>query len=257
VGKPKTPQKSFQQQQNEAIADAKNKDGCQDYLAKRFENAMKLYSEAITLCPTNAVYLSNRSACYMSMEHFHLASADALKAIEVDASYWKGYTRAVNCFLALGDIKLAEFYIHQYEKNVAGIESIKFNEIPKLKSLKQINEKIERFYGEKNFSECLKHLEGGLKIAKACIKYRDMKVECLVMLGRYGETDDIIKKALSDDPSDAFIIFMQGMKFYVTNKLEDSIAKFTEALKIDPDLKRAKDRRIAARKMTSLSAEGK
>lgn len=257
VGKPKAPKKSHQQQQNEIQANAKNADGCREFKAKRFENAIGHYSTAIALDPTNAVYLANRSGCYIALDKLQLASADALKAIEIDASYWKGYSRAINCFLALGDIKLAEDYVAKFENNVAGVDSIKYNEIPKLESLKKSHVKILKFYDEKNFEECLKHLETSLQIAHSCTSYRNLKVECLLMLGKSDEADKIIIKVLQNDPRDVNIIFMQGLKFYYMAKIEDSISKFLEAIKLDPDFKKALTFRMKAMKMLNHATEGK
>lgn len=197
IGKPKRKEatKTYQQQQDEMKAHNKNNEACKDLKAKRYDKAIKLYSDAIALVPLNAVYLTNRSACYMEMQKYDLASADALKAIEADASFWKAYSRAINCFLALGNIRMTEFYIARFESNVAGVESIKFNEIPKLESLKQSHENIQKFYDENNFHECLKCLESALKVATACINYQNLKIEVLVLLEKYDEADVLIDKA--------------------------------------------------------------
>ena len=47
-------------------AEEKKKLGNEAFVAKKFDEAIALYSEAIALDGDNAVYYSNRSACYAS-----------------------------------------------------------------------------------------------------------------------------------------------------------------------------------------------
>ena len=56
-------------------------------------DAIKSYTEAIKLDPTNAVYYSNRAAAYSSKNEHSSAVLDAEKAIEVDPSFVKAYHR--------------------------------------------------------------------------------------------------------------------------------------------------------------------
>jgi tetratricopeptide (TPR) repeat protein len=248
--------KNFKQTQDEILADKKNVSGCAEYKAKRYEKALKLYSEAIALCPKNVKYFVNRSACYIAMENFKLALADALKAIEVDPSYWKGYSRAVNCLLSLGDIQLIGRYLEKFNNNVVGVDSMNFNEIPKYHSLKDLNKKIENFYSEKNFGECLKNLEAARKIATACDKYVTMTIECMIMVEKHAEADEMIHKALIKNPREASMIFLQGLKCYYKGSLELSVMKFKSSLTVDKDFIRAQQYRNKASQLIELMVAG-
>ena len=57
--------------------------------------AIELYSKAIELNPTNAVYYANRSISHLRLENYGYALADASRAIETDKTYLKAYYR---CF---------------------------------------------------------------------------------------------------------------------------------------------------------------
>ena len=55
--------------------------------------AIELYSKAIELNPTNAVYYANRSISHLRLENYGYALADASRAIETDKTYLKAYYR--------------------------------------------------------------------------------------------------------------------------------------------------------------------
>ena len=74
---------------------------------KDYENAIKFYSEALELNPSNAIYYSNRSLAYLRTECYGYALADATKALEVDKNYIKGYYRRATSNMALGKFKAA------------------------------------------------------------------------------------------------------------------------------------------------------
>ncbi|KFO64421.1 Serine/threonine-protein phosphatase 5, partial [Corvus brachyrhynchos] len=57
---------------------------------KDYENAVKFYSSAIELNPTNAIYYGNRSLAYLRTECYGYALADATRAVQLDAKYVKG-----------------------------------------------------------------------------------------------------------------------------------------------------------------------
>ncbi|KAG8143624.1 putative Serine-threonine-protein [Naja naja] len=79
-----------------------------DYFkAKDYENAVKYYTQAIELNPTNAIYYANRSLAYLRTECYGYALADATKSIDLDKKYIKGYYRRATSNMALGKFKAA------------------------------------------------------------------------------------------------------------------------------------------------------
>ena len=72
-----------------------------------YNKAIDLYSKAIELNPTVAVYYGNRSIAYLKTECFGYALNDASKSIELDKMYVKGYYRRAGAHMSLGKFKLA------------------------------------------------------------------------------------------------------------------------------------------------------
>ena len=88
------------------------------FTAKDYENAIKFYSQAIELNPSNAIYYGNRSLAYLRTECYGYALADATRAIEMDKKYIKGYYRRAASNMALGKFRAA---LRDYE-TVSGPE---------------------------------------------------------------------------------------------------------------------------------------
>lgn len=74
----------------------------QDYNA-----AIDLYTKAIEVNDSVAIYYGNRSFAYLKTECFGYALSDASKAIELDKSYIKGYYRRAAAHMSLGKFKEA------------------------------------------------------------------------------------------------------------------------------------------------------
>jgi tetratricopeptide (TPR) repeat protein len=69
--------------------------------------AIELYTKAIELDPSVAVFFGNRSMAYLKEELYGSAVVDANKAIELDPNFVKGYYRRATANMALGKFKLA------------------------------------------------------------------------------------------------------------------------------------------------------
>lgn len=61
--------------------------------AKKHDQAIDAYTKAIALDSSNPVYYSNRAAAYASKGDHASAILDAEKAIEVDPTFVKAYSR--------------------------------------------------------------------------------------------------------------------------------------------------------------------
>jgi len=57
--------------------------------ANKFSQAIELYSQAIELNSSNAVYFANRAFAHTKLEEYGSAVQDATKAIEIDPRYSK------------------------------------------------------------------------------------------------------------------------------------------------------------------------
>lgn len=82
---------------------------------KKYQEAVDAYSRALEIDPRNAVYLSNRSAAYSSLRETAKAAEDAKRAIEIDPTYSKAYSRLGLALYSQGD---AQGAMKAYEKGL-------------------------------------------------------------------------------------------------------------------------------------------
>jgi len=78
---------------DKAQAEKHKKTGNEHMSSKQYDKAIDAYTQAIALDPSHAVYYSNRAAAYSSKGDHLSAVGDAEKAIAVDPSFVKGYSR--------------------------------------------------------------------------------------------------------------------------------------------------------------------
>ncbi|KAM0252831.1 hypothetical protein ACHAQJ_007516 [Trichoderma viride] len=94
---------------------------------KDYAGAINLYTEALGLHPSNAVFLSNRAAAHSAAKDHASARIDAEAAVAIDPSYTKAWSRLGLARFALGDPKGAMDAYRQgieYEGN-GGSEAMK------------------------------------------------------------------------------------------------------------------------------------
>jgi chaperonin cofactor prefoldin len=89
-------------------ADAAKKAGNEAFAKKEYEAAIKHYDKAISLDGNNATYYSNRSACYAALKKWTEAYQDALKCVEKDPKFQKGFLRLATAQIELDQLDDAE-----------------------------------------------------------------------------------------------------------------------------------------------------
>lgn len=132
------------------LAENKKNDGNAQYKAQNYQVALRLYTEAITLCPDNAAYYGNRSACLMMMGDYKGALKDSRDAIQFDDTFAKGYDRIIKCCLSLGDIVGAEQAIRKLS-DIGSNNDICNKYEEQCKQLRSVGDKINQCYEKMDY----------------------------------------------------------------------------------------------------------
>lgn len=61
------------------------------FAARKFDDAINLYSKAIIKNPTNATYFTNRALCYIKMKRWDSCCTDCRRALDMDPKLVKGH----------------------------------------------------------------------------------------------------------------------------------------------------------------------
>ena len=77
---------------------------------KSYDLAIDYYTKNINMNKNNTIFLIKRAICYLARGHFPLALKDALKSIEIDKTFKKGYYIASLSYLEMYDIENSEKY---------------------------------------------------------------------------------------------------------------------------------------------------
>ncbi|XP_062120752.1 dnaJ homolog subfamily C member 7 isoform X2 [Drosophila sulfurigaster albostrigata] len=237
------------------IAEEKKKLGNDQYKAQNYPSALKLYSDAISLCPDSAAYYGNRAACYMMLLNYNSALTDARHAIRLDPSFEKAYVRVAKCCLALGDIIGTE----QAVKTVAELDSQSkalSSEQQAVQKLRQLETTIQSNYDSQAYRNVVFYLDSALKLAPACLRYRLLKAECLAYLGRCDEALDLAVGVMKLDSNSADAIYVRGLCLYYTDNLEKGILHFERALQLDPDHHKSKKMRSKCKQLKEMKENG-
>lgn len=83
--------------------------------SKDYASAIDLYTQALSVNPGNAIYLSNRAAAHSAARDHESAQADAEAAVAVDPKYTKAWSRLGLARFALGD---ARGSMEAYQKGI-------------------------------------------------------------------------------------------------------------------------------------------
>ena len=82
-----------------------------------YDIAINYYTKNIENDKTNTTFLIKRAICYLAKGYYTLSLKDALRTIEIDENFNKGYYIASLCYLEMYDIKMAEKYSENKNKN--------------------------------------------------------------------------------------------------------------------------------------------
>jgi tetratricopeptide (TPR) repeat protein len=120
---------------------------------KEYQAAVDMYTKALEIDQSNAVYCANRSAAWMNMNKLEEARADAYIATQMDPKYAKAWSRLALTESKLGNVKRA-LDVYQHAIQVAGecvtsamqkgLEDAEANHKAKIKAIEQETDKTAK-----------------------------------------------------------------------------------------------------------------
>jgi DnaJ family protein C protein 7 len=230
--------------------------GNKSFSAGDWKTAAELYTKAIALDSTSASYYSNRSACYLQMKNYKDALKDALKCVELDPKFVKGYFRAGTAYTCLGQLDQAASQLQLALKIEPNNQQVK-NELVKIERIKNYVSNGQKALDSKNYQQALSQFESALELAPMSTRIKLYKLEAELYLGK---TDDVVKEAglilRDEDPNNAEAYFLRGKAIYYNGNIDNGLRNVNQALQLDPDNAKYMKFRKILKKSESLKEEG-
>jgi stress-induced-phosphoprotein 1 len=207
--------------ETQKAAKDKKEEGNTLYKAKKFEEALAAYDEAIAIDPTTMTYHSNKAAVYFAEKKYDECIATCLEAVEVGnknrapfEDRAKAYTRAAKAYQKKKDLTNAiemcnKAQMEAFDKDTQRL--LKTMELEKRKGDAQSylsDEKAEEakqrgndFFREKAFGEAVKEYEEAVKRAPKNAAIRNNLSAALCKIMDFSGAQRQVEVALDIDPS--------------------------------------------------------
>ncbi|XP_052740330.1 uncharacterized protein LOC112048181 isoform X2 [Bicyclus anynana] len=231
------------------LSQQKVQDGNRFYRNNKFREALEMYKEAIELYPHNAYYYGNTFSCYIKLSMLSEALIDAKKAVELDIHSSKGVGGVAKCYIALGDLSGAERAI--VKASEAGEDCME--ERRALQTLQRLHAQAHKHIEERDYQRAVSCMNQCLEYSPFSSKMKLIKAECLAMLGKIKQAEDIADECMRCDPSDIDARFVMGLGIYYNEKLYEAKKCFKDILLLSPEHKKA----MAAYKKVKLLIQKK
>lgn len=232
-----------------AAAEAKKQSGNEFYKKKNYREAIKEYSAAIEFNPKNASYYGNRSAAYMMDSNYKKALEDAQTSVKIDSTFAKGYLREGKCHIALGNAQAALLSLQKAKELDPSAGQI-MSEVHNARVLSEYERRADECMEKRDFRQVVFCMERAGSVAPACIGYKMKKAECLALLGRYDEAQSIAADVLQRDSTNADAVYVRALCLYYDDNIDKAVNFFTHALRLSPDLTKA---RLTLKKAKALA----
>lgn len=238
----------------EVLAEEKKAEGNIHYRNQDYHKALACYSRAIELCPESTAYYGNRAACRIMMGAYQDALQDARDSVRLDKTFAKGYVRIAKCCLALGDSAAALNAINRAEELEPTSDLA--NEKRSLQMLQTHTEDMTKSYEKGDYRKVIYCCDRALEHAVASRRIKLTKAECLALLGRYQESEEMANDVLRNDATNADALLVRGLCFYYQDNVEKAFMHFTQVLRLAPDHVKARDIYRRAKILKAKKEEG-
>lgn len=199
--------------------------------AKDYEKAIEMYSKAIETHSNEAVYFSNRSQCYLSLEKFQECIKDTKTAIELDKCNSKAYYRQMLAYEKIGQqikaLQTCQYWMeavpedHLSKSNYDRIHNLMIEESIKKKRAKI---KWSKFTTQTNFVEKKPHLQSKAPLKSIPVTSRKSQSPI---------PDKILDKIFNNNTGEFVPEPETNSKLFKPNFMEKSYIKPTP-LKLEP-----------------------
>ena len=228
--------------------------GNEAYKKGNYTAALKHYSQAISLAPTEANYYGNRSAALVMLQRFEEALEDCTAGLRLQPDHLKLLTRAGKCCLALGRVDDARGYYSQAVSAYPDNESVRTDakEAEEAKENEQMYLQCRR---NEQYPQASTFLDRLLAVATHSPQLKLLKVELMIDSMQPKEALEYIATLPQTLPG---LRLLRGLALHYSSPTISTPAKeiLQDILRTDPENDRAKETLRRMNEMERLKNEG-
>ena len=257
-----TPEEKIEED-NHKKADEIKAQGNEEFKKKNFDEAIKLYQQAIDLYPKEMVYYLNSAKCYLEKKDYD-KSIELCKHV---CENCRDFTRRATAFGIIGyaykaqgklDEALKAFEDSQMEKNDNRIKEA-LKETQKLKKqqeelayinpeiAEQENQKANELYKAGKYPEALKVYDEAIKRNPKLPKYYTNRAQCFIKLMEFYRAISDCEMAIKLEPKTLKAYQKKAICHFITKEYHKVLQTIDDGLKLfpdDPELKKKREETI-------------
>ncbi|KAI3460022.1 hypothetical protein Pfo_016685 [Paulownia fortunei] len=212
--------------------------GNEKYKQGKYEEALALYNQAISIDPSKACYYSNKSAALMGLGRLVEAVLQCREAIRIDSSYHNAHCRLAKLYLRLG---VAEKAVYHYK--CSGCKASP-EDISQAQDLKNCLDRCFEAHNHGDWRKLLNESQTALSLgADSAPQIYAMKAEALMKLHRHQEAYTIIQNAphfcielyagFLGSSATAGLLEGRALVYMANGRFEDAVSAIQQALQFD------------------------
>jgi DnaJ family protein C protein 7 len=212
----------------------------EQYKLGRYEEAIKLYSQAIDASPKTSTFYNNRAAAYLMQKKYKEATFDSRTALELDPTNAKAYARAGKCQLNLGNLEEAGRLL---QRAVELDPKSAQRDYHSLQNVSMYLAQVKTFMDNDQYAlarNSLNRAIGFIDAEQVPIKWRVMEAECALGEKNYSEASRIVNSLIRLDTQNPDALYLRARVFYSQGDNQKTAAHCMEALRCDPDFSKAR-----------------
>ncbi|KAJ7132172.1 hypothetical protein C8R44DRAFT_829450 [Mycena epipterygia] len=261
---PPEPQPEEEEEEEDILirAEKVKEQGNVAFKAKRFGDAIDLYTKAIEMNPAEPSFLTNRAAAYMGIKRFRAALDDCQHASTIQAASPSAKTllRLARCQFALGSttpaLSTLRAVIALEPKNAPALQlQSKINLLEgHLKNFQTAKAKKEWAHARLALDKCLQGIEG--EGGEIPTEWRLWRVELELARGNLDAANNAANDALRLNASSPDVLTSRGLVLFLSGRLPQSLQHVQSALRGDPGHEPAQRLRKRVKDVERLKDEG-
>ncbi|KAF9035604.1 hypothetical protein BJ165DRAFT_1533588 [Panaeolus papilionaceus] len=232
------------------------------FKAKKYTEAVDLYTKAIEMNPLEPSYLTNRAASYMALKRFRPAMEDCQVAasLQAQAPSAKTLLRLAKCQHALGSSTPALSTI----RTILSLEPKNAQALQLQDKVKMLEGHVQNFTNAKQKKEwalarlaldkCLQAIEG--EGGDVPPEWRVWRVELELSRGNLEAANQSANDALRLNSNSPDVLTLRGLVLFLSGRLPQALQHVVSALKYDPGHEPAQRLRKRVKEVERLKEEG-